>query len=288
MWFASILLYAVLMVIGGVIVYWIVRGVCRPTGEKFQRTEAYKNNERIHNNDWSRDYYYKVAYKEYERNVMQRARGLATAIALPIALILGLVGANAITYAWTAHHGKSTQATIGEVTQQFGFKSGSAYPLVLGNRFAGTSGDLHVSGGLFFVSADAHFAPATAVTIGFDHNGKSYMLELPTSKITFIKSDTTKPSVKLWIKYAGSDFVYYNGSSKKGTGNIDTLVERTYGPCDPTWHNLVLQCDHEVANKTVTIGKTIESRGLAPIVQEYFDRAEITLTSAQYNKLLGG
>lgn len=287
-WTASLLLYVVLAVVVCIAVHLVVFRCMKPTHNRFHNSHLYNKNKDRYDRYGGRSQYYNEDYNRYAGEASARGRRVAWRIALPLAFVVGLVGTNAITYSWTSHHGATTQATIGEVTQQFGFRSGKAYPLVLGNRFAGTSGDLHVSGGLFFVSADAHFAPATAVTIGFDHNGKSYMLELPTSKITFIKSDEAKPSVKLWIKHTRENFVYYNGSSKEGTGNIDTLVERGYTPCEPSWHNLVLLCDHKMDRKTVTIGKTIESRGLSPIVQEYFDRAEITLTSTQYNKLLGG
>ena len=296
-------MYLALMVSIGLVVARIVYACYRPTHKRFWRSDEYKADEKIYAAGRSlmeemphaiwiggvptylKDY--KLGYKKYAEPIRNRAQKRAVGVGMVFALALGFAAANTISYTWTAHHGQTREATIGEVVQHFGLKSGKVYPLALGGLIKGTSGDIDVSSGLFYTSVDAKFTPSQSVKIGFNDGNKSYILELP-NRISYTISETSEPSVRLWISHAGDDFYYFNSASGKGVNGVDTLVEYDYTPCKQVWRNLVLQCEHDVVGKTVTVGGTLESRGLIPIVQEYFDRAEITLTQEQYSQLLNG
>ena len=220
-------------------------------------------------------------------DMWRRTRKLAKVLQIALGLTLAITLVNTVSFIGTMLAGRTSMATVSEVAQEFGFESGKSYPLVLGNRFAGTMGELHVSSGLFSVSADAKFTPGTATTVSFDYDGKSYMLELPTDYITFVLKDDVEPSIKMSLNHAdmqvGGDPVMW-----KGVNGEQTLVERELSPCQPAIHYLMLLCDQEVLSKKVTLGPIVKQRGLSRVVREYFDRAEITLTPEQYSQLLNG
>ena len=69
--------------------------------------------------------------------------------------------ANVVVYSMTAlsplpPRSETRAATVAEVTSHFGLESGKEYPLQLGERFAGTSGDMRVVGGIFTPTVQAH------------------------------------------------------------------------------------------------------------------------------------
>ena len=104
--------------------------------------------------------------------------------------------ANAVLYPISSNNKtKQTSATIVQVTSHYGLKPDTQYPLKLGQRFAGTFGSMTVNGNFFFVHGNGSWAPATAISVGFASQGKSYILEIPTSKITLFNQ--TKQSLLL-------------------------------------------------------------------------------------------
>ena len=116
--------------------------------------------------------------------------------------------ANVVVYSMTAlpprSESETRAATIAEISSHFGLESGKEYPLQLGERFAGTSGDMRVVGALFYTYGSGSWNPATGLSIGFSaEDGRSYILEIPTAKVTFVQSETAEPSVKLDMGVSG-------------------------------------------------------------------------------------
>lgn len=158
----------------------------------------------------------------------------------------------------------------------FGLQSGVQYPLQLGSRFAGTSGHLAVDSGLFYTRGEGAWSPATAVSLGFENpDGRSWILEIPVSRITFIQDAGAKPSV----------VVNLNGSSYGP--DFETTID--HGGCLKIEWGWWL-CATGEPTVTLSVSDDAERAGLAPIVAQAFSdggsSATITLTPEQYDALL--
>lgn len=202
--------------------------------------------------------------------------------------------ANVVVYSMTAlsplpPRSETRAATVAEVTSHFGLESGKEYPLQLGERFAGTSGDMRVVGGIFYTYGSGSWNPATGLSIGFSaEDGRSYILEVPMEKVTFVQSETAEPSVKLNV---GSG-VWSNERSAR------VLIHREMSGCsvviDAGWWT----CHRDILSETknYVVSDDLDRRGLAPIVASAFGRhnsdsdasATITLSPQAYNDLLNG
>ena len=200
--------------------------------------------------------------------------------------------ANVVVYSMTAlsplpPRSETRAATVAEVTSHFGLESGKEYPLQLGERFAGTSGDMRVVGGIFYTYGSGSWNPATGLSIGFSaEDGRSYILEVPMEKVTFVQSETAEPSVKLNV---GSG-VWSNKRSAR------VLIHREMSGCsviiDAGWWT----CHRDILSETknYVVSDDLDRRGLAPIVASAFGRdgsdasATITLSPQAYNDLLNG
>lgn len=221
--------------------------------------------------------------------------GEHTGRSLAIAAVLWLVGyavVNAIAYYGVTSKDiprppDDKPLTYSYVADQMGLNSGKAYPLTLGGRVGGSSGDVtattSVSSGMFSARAtttlQASSSPASAVSLGYTYFGKTYILELVTSHITFVLSETDSPTVAIWMS---------NGTSFKFGAN-------RYKPysvlkCKTTFHDLMLMClwpDYNEPGPYPTVSKHAMDVGLAPVVQDGLDRATITLPPKMYRQLLG-
>ena len=200
--------------------------------------------------------------------------------------------ANVVVYSMTAlsplpPRSETRAATVAEVTSHFGLESGKEYPLQLGERFAGTSGDMRVVGGIFYTYGSGSWNPATGLSIGFSaEDGRSYILEVPMEKVTFVQSETAEPSVKL--NMGGG--VWSNERSAR------VLIHREMSGCsvviDAGWWT----CHRDILSETknYVVSDDLDRRGLAPIVASAFGRhssdasATITLSPQAYNSLLDG
>lgn len=203
-----------------------------------------------------------------------------------VAFLVVATIANSFVFFVGKGSGSQREATVTEVVQSFGLNSGASYPLVLGSRITGSSGDMKVSSGLFSFSANTTITPASATTISFEHNNTSYMLELPTSKLTFVQSSSEKPSVRLYL--LNGDVDYVTGSNALDANNPDNaVVNRTFSPCQVVINSFLVTCVRQTLSTEVVIGSNITRRGLAPIVLSNFDSAVITLTPVMYKQLLG-
>lgn len=199
--------------------------------------------------------------------------------------------ANVVVYIMTVSLSRSesetSSATIAEISSHFGLESGKEYPLQLGERFAGTSGGMRVVGGIFYTYGSGSWNPATGLSIGFSaEDGRSYILEIPTAKVTFVQSETAEPSVKLNM----------GGGVWSNERDARVLIHREMSGCsvviDAGWWT----CHRDILSETknYVVYDDLDRRGLAPIVASAFGRdgsdasATITLSPQAYNDLLNG
>ena len=154
--------------------------------------------------------------------------------------------------------------SVTEASASFGLKSGVEYPLDLGSRFSGTSGE--ISGGSFRIHGE--FRPATAIFIEFENGDYSDILELQTSQITFRQSDVDEPSMAITLHNGLYAFVHNNS------------------PCQFVFYNLFPECQRETSVDTVVLSDQARRKGLAPIVQDNLESAVITLSPEALQELL--
>lgn len=163
-----------------------------------------------------------------------------------------------------------------QVTSHYGLKPDTQYPLKLGQRFAGTFGSMTVNGNFFFVHGNGSWAPATAISVGFASQGKSYILEIPTSKITFVQSNEAKSSVSIHIDSAVNAGHNY-------------VVREDYGSCHARVSFGWWYCHRTLEKSSIS---TTDNVSLPEVIQGAFTdghaRATITLSPEQYNLLLTG
>lgn len=196
--------------------------------------------------------------------------------------------ANVVVYSMTAlpprSESETRAATIAEISSHFGLESGKEYPLQLGERFAGTSGDMRVVGALFYTYGSGSWNPATGLSIGFSaEDGRSYILEIPTAKVTFVQSETAEPSVKLDM----------GGGIWSNERDARVLIHREMSSCsvviDAGWWT----CHRDTLSETKNyeVSDDLDRQGLAPVVASAFGRhgsdasAIVTLSLQAYNDL---
>ena len=196
--------------------------------------------------------------------------------------------ANVVVYSMTAlpprSESETRAATIAEISSHFGLESGKEYPLQLGERFAGTSGDMRVVGALFYTYGSGSWNPATGLSIEFSaEDGRSYILEIPTAKVTFVQSETAEPSVKLDM----------GGGIWSNERDARVLIHREMSSCpvviDAGWWT----CHRDTLSETKNyeVSDDLDRQGLAPVVASAFGRhgsdvsAIVTLSPQAYNDL---
>lgn len=187
-----------------------------------------------------------------------------------ITLVMLYTIANGIVAFTSFTSQNSPTATIGDVTKSFGLKSGRAYPLELGERFSGTTGE--VTGDLFYTHGS--FSPSTSLSIGFEHAGSSYILEFPTNAVTFKQTENTQPTVQLYLDSSAP--------------SEETSFQTRFGACQWTYHDLWFVCEKKLLSNTLKVPAAVKQTGLSPIVSAHFQSATITLTPQMYQSLLKG
>lgn len=170
-----------------------------------------------------------------------------------------------------------------KIAEQLGLVSGTQYDLVLGGRTGGSAGSTSTTAvsGLFSARATASSStsPASAISLSYTVGEKTYILEVPTARTTFIQSETEKPSVTIWLGGGSSDF-----------GHMEYVDTYPYTSCEWRFHNLLPLCtwpDYDGWKSKLVVDQSTYDVGLAPVVNAGFDRAEITLTPEMYRQLLG-
>ncbi|HVX24196.1 MAG TPA: hypothetical protein VG992_02535, partial [Candidatus Saccharimonadales bacterium] len=187
------------------------------------------------------------------------------------AVVYGAVNA-AIVYPVSAHYRPNPNGNTIQEAQQFGLQSGQTYPLVLGARLGGSDTNVSAHAGLFSANVAVSSKPDSALSVSFEHAGKSYLLELPTNEITFIQSTTKKPSVTLNL----ASHTVYSG----------LIVTTNYSHCHFEIHNFATTCSRRVLSRTYALSSTAQLRGLAAVVSRSFSSAVITLTPTMYQRVL--
>jgi hypothetical protein len=200
--------------------------------------------------------------------------GVTLLILIPIGnMVSGIVSFAATRGDTTAN--EWTTVSICDVTKQMGLESGRDYNAEVGARIGGSYGDGYFWGGIFGGHGSVHVQPGSALSIGFDYQGKSAIFELPLAKTTFIKADdATKPSVKLALNCGTS--VYASQVSHLGAAHwrLDSGL-------------LMLVQDVTERDAPVLKDQSLVTNGLAPIVSQHLAAVTITLSPELYAKILG-
>jgi len=191
---------------------------------------------------------------------------------LAFVLVLLVLGglANGLSYAGSANSNNTPLAHASDVAKVFGLESGRPYPLVLGERLGGSAVSARAAAGWFTATASVNTQPGSAVSVSFTQGDKSYILELPTAKVTFVQSKDAQPSVAIYLGNATG----YPMKVTSDTG-CTTIIESGFLAC------------RRVVSYGVSISDDDLRHGLPPIVQGNLDSATITLTPDMYGKVLG-
>lgn len=150
------------------------------------------------------------------------------------------------------------------IEKGYGLIAEKEYPLEYGSRVEGSGGEASVSSGFFSASAHVLFQPASALSVTFHYQGKSYILELPMEKITF---QQRKGPETISFKIGGKR------DGKRGSIYFNWVFRRDKLP-------LRKQEWFQDTVKTTSLGEYLNS---GP-----FQMATITLKPKSYQKILNG
>lgn len=192
-----------------------------------------------------------------------------------LAFVSLVVVFNAITWAMSHHHSDNDWVSPSRAAAVFGLKPGTSYPLELGSRLGGTQVKAEVYGGHFTAFVSVSAAPASAVSVGFTHDGVSSIMELPTSKITFVQRPGVSPSMTIVLDDS------YDSDSQYGE-----VIPRV-GPCRFVVESGYASCKQVVTWETRLTAAT-KRRGLADVVMNHIDSARLVVTPEMYQAILLG
>ncbi len=165
-------------------------------------------------------------------------------------------------------------ATVADVMEAAGIKSGTAYPLILGDFQDTGEVAVHSQAGLFSSSTVFELKPSEVVTIGYEYGDLWWRLHLPTDNTPFRRgAEGESPSVRVWFtKDWGSTTV--GGRWENKPTNCKTVI-RTIWP--------TIECEYP--GEALVLEPWIKNMSLPQLVDTYFSRAEITLTPEQHAEL---
>ncbi len=187
-----------------------------------------------------------------------------------IGWLIGFAVVNGVTWMFSGANSRPSEPGVHAVSSEFGLVAGQSYPVRLGSRVSGTQGAFFWGG--IFSGGSATMSPGTAISVSFTNGSDSYILEIPTSKVTFSQTSSTSSTVRLYLLNNWMDGA---GEFKETSNSCETLI-----------HSLVLlsRCDTSYA---FHMDDDVRRRGLAPIVADNIDSATITLSPELYSRLLG-
>ncbi len=151
--------------------------------------------------------------------------------------------------------------------EAFGLESGKKYPLQLGERIAGSGGEASASAGFFSASASVSLQPASSLSVAFHSGPKSYILELPMSKIVFLQRRNVPETIEISVDGYGHradryDEVHFN------------------------W--IFLAGKHKPLQENSWFRRLKQNGKLGEFLQEgVIESVKVTLTPQNYNKILG-
>jgi|GEM_PF-3657776 len=162
-----------------------------------------------------------------------------------------------------------SRASAHEAAAGFGFESGESYPVQIGSRIDGSAGEGYFYGGIFSNGGSISIQPGSALPVSFSDGERSYILEIPTSQVTFVQDASAEStSIELYLVDAVGDFGKYTRECEPA---ILSLMLGTHCADDQTYENY----------------EDTQRRGLGPIVSDNFDSATIKLSPDLYQQLLG-
>jgi hypothetical protein len=205
-------------------------------------------------------------------STFRRAKSLQAVKGLAVSLLILIVPGglfNGLTYMMSS--GFSTVSPAPDLTESFGFKSGQAYDLIVGERFGGSVVDARGRRWSFTIKS----IPASAISVSFaGANDKFYIFDIPLNKVTFTQREDVAPTMtlNLWSDEINRLF----SESKLGDST----------PCHKGFKALMLACHSNVSSIRTPNAGVIED-GLSPLVMNYLDNAQMTVTPKMYDKILG-
>jgi hypothetical protein len=212
-------------------------------------------------------------------------RRVFSALGLFVGLGLVLNGISWIS-SWTGSGGSQPSATTKYdsgiyPTESFGLKPGEPYPMTLGHL--GFSSSFEVTRAPFYFSFQEQSGATTIVSV--THEDDTYFLQIPVSETTYHQVEGVEPSMTLYFK---------TGTICHGCGvmgQMQTTRTDTYKPCYSDFVNLLWTCTRgELTSSTEVTDELSPEQldaGLDYWVDNYLDRAEITLTPEMHDKLIG-
>jgi hypothetical protein len=178
------------------------------------------------------------------------------------------IAATVLAIMQAASFGSTPPVTYNQVlASQFGFQSGRTYPLIIGSRTGGSTGSVYGSFSFGFGSVAGSTVPSSSFPFSFtNQKGNSYMLDMPTSKTTFIKvANASDESLVLNLVNANT---YTPQVCTQHRYHASIFIRAKYVDCT-------------MPNPPVTI-----TRQFGDYVQRYVRSVVVRITNADYQKLL--
>ncbi|NCU38060.1 hypothetical protein EOL96_03345 [Candidatus Saccharibacteria bacterium] len=205
----------------------------------------------------------------------------AWATTLALFIVIGNIGSLGVSWLFTkdsvrTDHGAWLNPC--ELSEELGLVSDKPYDVEVGARIGGSYGDGYFYSSLFGGSGSSSMRIGSALSIGFDYQGTSTILEIPMQQILFIKDEsTTKPTLTATLDCRGSHLVR------------EATQVQNLSPAKLRIDSGMLVFGQEVTESITTVPATsdILSKGLAPIVNQQLEVVEIRLSPDLYYRILG-
>ena len=189
---------------------------------------------------------------------------------------------NAFAWGASEESQEDRTASVREQLAYFGFTPGVQYDLLLGPTISGTVGEGSVSGSFLGFSGSATARPGSALTVDFQNENKTYVIEPLVENITFDRTIDAKPTIEIYLRGIDETFAVSDASKVGGD-----LVDYRYGECEPRFKDLILQCIKPTLEVVTTITEDTVRRGPGSLIAEHYHSAIVTLTPEMFEALRG-